>query len=52
MLGAILKLMLTRGISIKRWNNFPRVEYISLLDNVGFVIHIALFLAQKEEKES
>lgn len=43
--------MLTRGTSIKRWNNFPRIEYISHLDNVGFVIHIALFLAQIEEKE-
>lgn len=43
--------MLTRGTSIKRWNNFPRVEYISHLDNVGFTIHIALFLAYLEEKE-
>ncbi|NUJ98078.1 HD domain-containing protein [Candidatus Gracilibacteria bacterium] len=51
MIGTILKLMLTRGTSIKRWNNFPRIEYISHLDNVGFVIHIALFLAQIEEKE-
>jgi 5'-deoxynucleotidase YfbR-like HD superfamily hydrolase len=51
MIGTIIKLMLTRGTSIKRWNNFPRIEYISHLDNVGFVIHIALFLAQIEEKE-
>jgi putative hydrolases of HD superfamily len=51
MIGGILKLMLSRGISMKRWNNFPRIEYISHLDNVGFVIHIALFLADIEERE-
>lgn len=43
--------MLTRGTSIKRWNNFPRIEYISHLDNVGYVLHIALFLAYLEETE-
>jgi putative hydrolases of HD superfamily len=50
MVWHILKLMLTRGTKIKRWNNFPRVEYISFLDNIGFVLHIALFLAYLEEK--
>lgn len=44
--------MLTRGTSIKRWNNFPRIEYITHLDNVGFILHISLFLAHIEEKET
>ncbi|MDD2907773.1 MAG: HD domain-containing protein [Candidatus Gracilibacteria bacterium] len=50
MIGFILKLMLTRGVTMKRWNNFPRIEDVSHLDNVGYVIHIALFLAYLEEK--
>ena len=35
---------------MKRWNNYPRIEDVSLLDNVGFTLHIALFLAHLEEK--
>ncbi|MDF1682284.1 MAG: hypothetical protein P1U46_00470 [Patescibacteria group bacterium] len=35
---------------MKRWNNFPRIEDVSHLDNVGYTIHIALFLAHLEEK--
>ncbi len=50
MIGFILKLMLTRGLSMKRWNNFPRIEDVSHLDNVWYVIHIALFLSYLEEK--
>ncbi|MFA5916851.1 MAG: YfbR-like 5'-deoxynucleotidase [Candidatus Gracilibacteria bacterium] len=50
MIGTILKLMLTSGISMKRWNNFPRIEDISHLDNVGFTLHIAMFLSYLEEK--
>lgn len=42
--------MLTSGISIKRWNNFPRIEDISHLDNVWFILHVAMFLAYLEEK--
>lgn len=42
--------MLTRWLSMKRWNNFPRIEDVSHLDNVWFVLHIALFLAYLEEK--
>lgn len=42
--------MLTSWISIKRWNNFPRIEDISHLDNVGFILHVAMFLAHLEEK--
>lgn len=51
MIWFILNLMLTRWLSMKRWNNFPRIEDVSHLDNVWFVIHIALFLAYLEEKE-
>ncbi len=50
MIGFLLKLMLTRGLSMKRWNNFPRIEDVSHMDNVGYVLHIALFLAYLEEK--
>jgi len=51
MIWNILKLMLTRWLSMKRWNNFPRIEDVSHLDNVWFVMHVALFLAHLEEKE-
>lgn len=42
--------MLTRWLSINRWNNFPRIENVSLLDNLWNAIHIWLFLAYLEEK--
>lgn len=35
---------------MKRWNNFPRIEDVPHLDNVWFVVHVALFLAYLEEK--
>lgn len=50
MIWVILKLMLTRWLSINRWNNFPRIENVSLLDNLWNAIHIWLFLAYLEEK--
>ncbi len=50
MVWNILRLMLTRGLTMKRWNNFPRIEDVSHLDNVWFVVHVALFLAYLEEK--
>jgi competence protein ComGF len=50
MVGSVLKFMLTRGLSMKRWNNYPRIEDVSLLDNIGYTLHIALFLAYLEEK--
>ena len=52
MVGNILRLMLTRGLSIIRWNNFPRVMDIKQMDNVGATLHTALFLAYHEEKKS
>lgn len=50
MIWTLLKLMLTSGISMKRWNNFPRIEDISHLDNVWFTLHIAMFLSFLEEQ--
>ena len=50
MIWILLKLMFSKWLSIKRWNNFPRVEDITPLDNAGFVIHIALFMSHLEEK--
>gem|GEM_PF-4751466 len=50
MVGNILRLMLGRGLSIIRWNNFPRVVDIKHMDNVGFSLHVALFLVYHEEK--
>lgn len=44
--------MLTRGLSIIRWNNFPRVVDIMQMDNVGATLHTALFIAYLEEKRS
>lgn len=49
MVWSLLKHMLTRGLSMKRWNNFPRIEDVSLLDNIGYTLHTALFLAYLEE---
>ena len=51
MIGTLLNLMLGRGLTMKRWNNFPRIEEVSHLDNLGFVIHVALFLAYLEEQK-
>ena len=50
MLWKTLNLILTRWTSIKRWNNFPRIEDISHMDNIWFVVHVALFLAHLEEE--
>lgn len=50
MIWILLKLIFSRGLSIKRWSNFPRIEDITPLDNTWYVIHIALFLAYIEEK--
>ncbi len=50
MIWTLLKLMLTSGISMKRWNNFPRIEDISHLDNVWFTLHVAMFLSFLEEQ--
>jgi len=41
--------MLTRGLSIIRWNNFPRVVDTMQMDNVGATMHAALFLAHQEK---
>jgi len=51
MIWILLNMMLSSWISMKRWNNFPRIEDISHIDNVWFILHIALFLSHLEEKE-
>ena len=51
MIWTLLKLLFSKWLTIKRWNNFPRIEDVTPLDNTGFVIHTALFLAHLEEKE-
>ncbi|EKE27461.1 MAG: hypothetical protein ACD_3C00205G0014 [uncultured bacterium (gcode 4)] len=51
MIWNLLKLMLTSWLSMKRWNNYPRIESVSLLDNLWFSLHTALFLAHLEESE-
>ena len=43
--------MLSRGLTMKRWNNFPRVEDVSMMDNIGFFLHVALFLSHLEEEK-
>ena len=50
MVGNTLRLMLTRGLSIIRWNNFPRVIDTKQMDNVGATLHTALFLAYQQEQ--
>jgi len=50
MIWTLLKLLFSKWLTIKRWNNFPRVENITPLDNIGFVIHTSLLLAHLEEK--
>lgn len=51
MIWTLLKLLFSKWLTIKRWNNFPRIEDVTPLDNTGFVIHTALFLAHLEEKQ-
>lgn len=50
MIWTLLKILFSKWLSINRWNNFPRVEDITPLDNAGFVIHIALFMSHLEEE--
>ena len=49
MTGNILRLMFSKGLSIVRWNNFPRVIDITHMDNVGSTMHVALYLAYHEK---
>ena len=50
MIGTTLQLMLSKWLSMQRWNNYPRVEDVCHLDNIGFVMHVSLFLAHLEEQ--
>jgi putative hydrolase of HD superfamily len=37
-----------RGVTTLRWNNLPRIEEFTILDNIGLRLHIALLLASIE----
>lgn len=50
MIQVLIELIFHRWLTIKRWNNFPRIEDVSILDNAWYIIHIALFLSHIEEK--
>lgn len=40
-----------RGLSVYRWNNFPRLEQVSSTDHIAFSLHIAILLASIIEEE-
>ena len=46
----IIDLILS-GLSIFRWNTFPRVQSITALDHLGFVCHISLLIAHLRAEE-
>ncbi|MDD2892135.1 MAG: HD domain-containing protein [Candidatus Gracilibacteria bacterium] len=50
MLGHTLALAF-RGLSVYRWNNFPRLEQVSANDHIAFSLHIAILLASIIEEE-
>ncbi|NDK19516.1 HD domain-containing protein [Candidatus Gracilibacteria bacterium] len=50
MLGHTLSLAF-RGLSVYRWNNFPRTEQVSANDHIAFSLHIAILLASIIEEE-
>ncbi len=43
--------MLSRGLSMVRWNNFPRVVDVTQMDNVWATLHTALFLVSLESNK-
>ncbi len=44
--------LILSGLSIHRWNTFPRLRTITALDHLTFVAHIGLLLIDiLEEKE-
>ena len=52
MLGNIIQLFLLRGITTLRWNNLPRIEEFTILDNIGLRLHIALLLCEIERSQN
>ncbi|EKD29628.1 MAG: hypothetical protein ACD_78C00332G0003 [uncultured bacterium (gcode 4)] len=40
-----------RGLSVYRWNNFPRIEQVSATDHIAFSLHISILLASIIEEE-
>lgn len=51
MLGYAVSLTF-RGLSTYRWNNFPRVEQVTVTDNVAFSLHVTHFVALLHEAET
>lgn len=51
MLGYTVSLAF-RGLSTYRWNNFPRVEQVTVTDNVAFSLHVAHLVALLHEAET
>ncbi len=47
----IINLILS-GLSIFRWNTFPRVQGITALDHLGFICHISLLIAHLEGEKA
>ncbi|MDD5197478.1 MAG: HD domain-containing protein [Candidatus Gracilibacteria bacterium] len=50
MLGHTLALAF-RGLSVYRWNNFPRIEQVSATDHIAFSLHISILLTFIIEEE-
>ncbi len=46
----IIALILS-GLSITRWNTFPRIQTYTTLDHLAFTTHIALTLAALIEEQ-
>lgn len=44
--------LLFRGLSIYRWNNFPRIESVTVLDHSAFSLHISMILCSLVEEHS
>ena len=41
----------TSGLSITRWNTFPRTREITTLDHSAFVAHVSIILALSSEEK-
>ncbi len=44
--------LILSGLSIYRWNTFPRLREINTLDHLAFVAHISILLADLDEEKS
>lgn len=48
MLSPLISLYL-RGLSVYRWNTFPRIEQVTVTDSTAYTIHVALLMAELSE---